>query len=309
MHRAERVEPEWLDPSSATTVWVDLAQPSEDELRVLSEVFQAHPLSVEDARSSIQYPKAEPYKGYLYVVLHGIDVRKGKHAFATRDVDFFIGPTWLVTVHDGESTSIAHLREVCDRHDRLLSEGPVALVHRIVDSMVDHYRPVMDALEARIDHLEEDAFTGREQLARKMLKLRQELATMRRVLMPQRDVLGRLARREFVAISDEMAYRFRDVYDHVVRLADEAILFQDRVTGILEVNLASISNRLNQVMKVLTVMSTIFLPLTVLSGMWGMNVALPVFPGGPAAQFWWVLAIMIGIAAAMLAIFRRNRWM
>jgi len=309
VHRAERVEPEWLDPSSATTVWVDLAQPSEDELRVLSEVFQAHPLSVEDARSSIQYPKAEPYKGYLYVVLHGIDVRKGKHAFATRDVDFFIGPTWLVTVHDGESTSIAHLREVCDRHDRLLSEGPVALVHRIVDSMVDHYRPVMDALEARIDHLEEDAFTGREQLARKMLKLRQELATMRRVLMPQRDVLGRLARREFVAISDEMAYRFRDVYDHVVRLADEAILFQDRVTGILEVNLASISNRLNQVMKVLTVMSTIFLPLTVLSGMWGMNVALPVFPGGPAAQFWWVLAIMIGIAAAMLAIFRRNRWM
>ena len=112
-----------------------------------------------------------------------------------------------------------------------------------------------------------------------MLQLRHELAQMRRVLMPQRDVIGRLARREFPAISDEMAYRFRDVYDHVVRLADEAILFQDRVTGILEVNLASISNRLNQVMKVLTVMSTIFLPLTVLSGMWGMNVPLPHFPG------------------------------
>ena len=309
MRRTERVEPEWLDPSSTATVWVDLAKPSEDELLILSEVFHAHPLSIDDARSSIQFPKAEPYKGYLYVVLHGIDVRKGRHAFATRDVDFFVGPTWLVTVHDGESTSIAHLREVCDRHDRLLSEGPVALVHRIVDSMVDHYRPVMDALEARIDHLEEDAFTGQQQLARKMLKLRQELAIMRRVLMPQRDVLGRLARREFVAISDEMAYRFRDVYDHVVRLADEAILFQDRVTGILEVNLASISNRLNQVMKVLTVMSTIFLPLTVLSGMWGMNVPLPAFPGGPAAQFWWVLGIMIGIAAAMLAVFRTNRWM
>jgi magnesium transporter len=309
VHRAERVEPEWLDPSSATTVWVDLAKPTEDELLVLADVFHAHPLSIEDARSSIQFPKAEPYKGYLYVVLHGIDVRKGKQAFATRDVDFFIGPSWLVTVHDGESTSIAHLRELCGRHDRLLSEGPVALVHRIVDAMVDHYRPVMDALEARIDRLEEDAFTGQQQLARKMLKLRQELATMRRVLMPQRDVLGRLARREFVAISDEMTYRFRDVYDHVVRLADEAILFQDRVTGILEVNLASISNRLNQVMKVLTVMSTIFLPLTVLSGMWGMNVALPAFPGGPAAQFWWVFAIMIGIAAAMLAVFRTNRWM
>jgi magnesium transporter len=142
-----------------------------------------------------------------------------------------------------------------------------------------------------------------------MVTLRHELAQMRRVLMPQRDVIGRLARREFSAISDEMAYRFRDVYDHVVRLADEAILFQDRVTGILEVNLAAISNRLNQVMKVLTVMSTIFLPLTVLSGMWGMNVMLPKFPGGDAAQFWWVTGIMVAVAVAMLAVFRRNRWM
>jgi magnesium transporter len=290
-------------------LWVDLAAPTEEETRILADVFHFHPLSIEDARSSIQFPKAEPYPGYLYVVLHGIDVRKGKQAFATRDVDFFIGPRYLVTVHDGEAASIAHLRELCDRHDRLLAEGPVGLFHRIVDSMVDHYRPVMDALEQRINGLEEEAFTGQSQLARRMLKLRHELAEMRRVLMPQRDVIGRLARREFSAISDEMAYRFRDVYDHVVRLADEAILFQDRVTGILEVNLASISNRLNQVMKVLTVMSTIFLPLTVLSGMWGMNVPLPRFPGDDAAQFWWVAGIMLAIAVGMLAVFRRNRWM
>jgi magnesium transporter len=142
-----------------------------------------------------------------------------------------------------------------------------------------------------------------------MLRLRHELAQTRRVLIPQRDVIGRLARREFPAISDEMAYRFRDVYDHVVQMADEAILFQDRVTGILEVNLASISNRLNQVMKVLTVMSTIFLPLTVLSGMWGMNTHLPQFPGGEPAQFWWIAGIMIVVAVAMLAVFRRNHWM
>jgi magnesium transporter len=309
VQQAERVEPAWLGPSSGATVWVDLAGPTLEDASILGDVFHLHPLSIEDARSSIQYPKAEPYPSYLYVVLHGIDVRKGKQAFATRDVDFFIGANWLVTVHDGESTSIAHVRELCELHDRLLAEGPVGLFHRIVDAMVDHYRPVMDALERRIDDLEEEAFAGQKELSRRMLKLRHELAEMRRVLMPQRDVLGRLARREFAAISDEMAYRFRDVYDHVVRLADEAILFQDRVTGILEVNLASISNRLNQVMKVLTVMSTIFLPLTVLSGMWGMNVPLPHFPGGDAAQFWWMAGIMVAVAAAMLAVFRRNRWM
>lgn len=309
MRRADRVEPAWLDPSSNTTVWVDLAGATDDESRVLSEVFHFHPLSIEDAQGSIQFPKAEPYPGYLYVVLHGIDVKKGKEAFATRDVDFFLGPTFLVTVHDGQSTSISHLRDLCDRHDRLLAEGPVGLFHRIVDAMVDHYRPVMDALEERIDTLEEEAFTGQAELARRMLELRHELAQMRRIMMPQRDVIGRLARREFSQISDEMAYRFRDVYDHVVQMADEAILFQDRVTGILEVNLSSISNRLNQVMKVLTVMSTIFLPLTVLSGMWGMNTKLPQFPGGEAAQFWWITGIMIAVAAAMLAVFRRNRWM
>jgi magnesium transporter len=128
------------------------------------------------------------------------------------------------------------------------------------------------------------------------------------VLIPQRDAIGRLGRREFPLISDEMAFRFRDVFDHVVRLAEEVILFQDRMTGVLEVNLASVSNRLNQIMKVLTVMSTIFLPLTVLTGMWGMNVPIPHLPGGPDAQFWWISGIMFTISVVMLLVFRLNKW-
>jgi magnesium transporter len=145
-------------------------------------------------------------------------------------------------------------------------------------------------------------------MARHVMKLKREVTSMRRVLIPQRDAIGRLARREFPAISDEMAYRFRDVYDHVVRLTEEAILFQDRVTGIFEVNLSSVSHRLNKVMKLLTVMSTIFLPLTVLTGMWGMNIKLPHFPGGEGVQFVWVVTIMAVISLAMLAVFRRMRW-
>jgi magnesium transporter len=132
---------------------------------------------------------------------------------------------------------------------------------------------------------------------------------MRRVLVPQRDAIGRLARREFPTISDEMTYRFRDVYDHVVRLTEEAVLFQDRITGIFEVNLSSVSNRLNQVMKLLTVMSTIFLPMTVLTGMWGMNITIPHFPGGPDQQFWWIFGLMIIICLVMLMFFRRNKWL
>ena len=304
----ERVEREWLDPASPVTLWADLAAPTDEEFRLLSDVFGFHPLAVDDARSSLQYPKVEPFSGYLYLVLHGIDLNKSRSQFATRDVDFFLGRNYLVTVHDGESRSVGHMRELCDRHERILSEGPVALLHRIVDTMVDNYRPAIEALEDRLDKLENQAFTGHEQIVRQVIKLKRELGTLRRVILPQRDVIGRLARREFGAISDEMAFRFRDVYDHMARYADEAFLFQERVTGIHEVNLATVSNRLNQVMKVLTVMSTIFLPLTVLTGMWGMNIELPHFPGGPQAQFWWVAGVMAVLIVGMLAGFRRLKW-
>ena len=129
-----------------------------------------------------------------------------------------------------------------------------------------------------------------------------------RVVIPQRDAVGRLARREFPLINDEVTYRFRDVYDQFVRLSEEAIMFQDRISGILDAHLSSVSNRLNVVMKVLTVISTIFLPLTVLTGMWGMNVPLPMLPGGEMVQFWGVAAMMAVIAVVMLLVFRLNRW-
>ena len=306
--RIERVEPEWLDPSSPVTLWVDLENPTADETLVLSEQFKLHPISVEDARSALQFPKIETYPGYLYLVLHGIALRKGQTSFATKDIDFFLGRNYLITVHDGTSRSIARVKEVCDQHERILSEGAVGLMHRIVDSMVDHYRPAIEELEDRIAKLEEIAFSGKENMVRQVLKLKRDLATLRRVLIPQRDAIGRLARREFGIITDEMAYRFRDVYDHIARYSEEAILFQDRVTGILEVNLSTVSNRLNMVMKVLTVMSTIFLPLTVLTGMWGMNIKLPVFPGGDAAQFWWIAGTMLVVILTMLALFRRRGW-
>jgi magnesium transporter len=304
----ERIEPEWLAPSSPVTLWADLAQPADGDLQLLGEVFGFHRLSVEDARSALQYPKIEPYPGYLYVVLHGIDLTRGRAQFATRDVDFFLGRNYLVTVHDGQSRSIGRLRELCDQHERILSEGAVALLHRIVDLMVDNYRPAIEGFEERLNKLEDTAFGGQDQIVRQIIKLKRELGALRRVIIPQRDVVGRLARREFAAISDEMAYRFRDVHDHMVRYADEVALFQERVSGIYEINLATISNRLNSVMKVLTVMSTIFLPLTVLTGMWGMNISIPHFPGGEAVQFWWIAVIMIAIIVAMLALFRRNKW-
>ena len=308
--KVDRVDPRWLDPASGVTLWVDVVQPTPEEgQQLLAETFHFHPLSVEDALSEIHHPKVEPYDRYLYVILHGIDFQAIEHQFATLDVDFFLAENYLVTVHDGRSRSIQMVKDLCVHHAHILEEGPVALMHRIVDSMVDNYAPELAEIEEQMDELEDQAILGTgDNLMRPILAIKRDLASLRRVVIPQRDVVGRLARREFPQISNEMAYRFRDVYDHLVRYADEAVMFQDRVTGILEGYLSAISNRLNQVMKVLTVVSTIVLPMTVLTGLWGMNVALPHFAGSDAAQFWWVVAIMGVITVAMLAVFRWKHW-
>ena len=307
--RVTSVDREWLNPAANTFVWVDLAAPSIPETLILSDTFAFHPLSVEDARQDLHYPKLEAYDGYLYAVLHGIFFQPGAQGFATHDVDFFIGPHYLVTVHDGHSRSILEYQENVQRNSKLMAEGPFALFHRIVDAMVDHYRPEVEKLENRIDRLETKVFGHpTKALIREILHTKRDVSTLRRIVTPQRDVIARLARRDFVDISTDLSFRFRDVYDHIVRVADDAASFQDRIAGILDAHLTNVSNRLNEVMKVLTVVSTIFMPLTLLSGLWGMNLLLPRFPGGDAAQFWWLFGIMAVIVVFMLLFFRRRDW-
>ena len=314
VHRNGRSEPatsidrSWLHPASGAVVWVDISDPSVPESLLLSDTFGFHPLSVEDAMSKLEFPKVEAYEGYLYVVLHGLAYTKGDD-FATHDIDFFLGRNFLVTVHDGTSRSVKEIQEHCPRNPHILGDGPVALFHRIVDRMVDRYLPEVDEFEEWMDEIEDTVFgEPSTNVVRDILDLKRQISALRRIAIPQRDVIGRLARREFTDISSEMAYRFRDVYDHIVRLNDEAMMLHDRITGVLEAHLSSVNNRLNQVMKVLTVVATVFMPLTLLSGIWGMNVDLPRFPGGDAAQFWWIVGAMVALAALMLAVFRRKRW-
>ena len=306
----DRVDPAWLAPGSGVWVWVDLSAPTLEETRILSDVFHFHELAVEDALSEIHHPKVESYGDYLYLILHGIDFREAEHCFKTQDVDFFLGEQFLVTVHPGISRTLTDLRGVCVRNHRALGEGPVALMHRIIDAMVDHYRPEVDRLNDRLDKLEEEIFERPDaRLAKQILDFKADVSSLRRVVLPQRDAVARLARREFPIISEPLAYRFRDVHDHLVRLVDEAMFFQDRVTSLLDAHLSQVSNQLNGVMKVLTIIATIFMPLTVIVGLWGMNVSLPTLPGGDPAQFWWVTGLMLALGAGMLGYFRRRRWL
>ena len=307
--RVQAVEPEWLRPGSNVVLWVDLAAPTPEEFRILSETFHFHPLAVEDAVADVPHPKIEPYDGYVYLILHGIDFRAAQHRFATHDTDFFLGPNYLVTVHDGQTRTIKEMHEICQRNGHILSEGPVALMHRIIDLMVDHYRPEVDKLESRLDTLEDCVFDqAGGNMVRDILTLKRDVNSLRRVVQPQRDVIGRLARREFAFISDELAYRFRDVFDHLVRLSDEALLLQDRVTSILDAHLSNVSNRLNQQMKLLTLVTVIALPFTVLGGLFGMNVHLPgISSENDPRAFWWILAVAICLVGLTLTFLRGKR--
>ena len=308
--QADSIDPTWLKPDSGVKLWVDLAGPTPDELTVLTDDFHFHPLAVEDAVAEVHHPKIETYDGYLYLILHGIDYRRSHEAFATHDTDFFLGPNYLVTIHDGQTRSVAAVRDVCQRSEHILAEGPAALMHRIIDRMVGNYRPEVDELEKWLNELEGNVFRDpRPELVREILDLKKDITGLRRIALPQRDALGRLARREFPMISDELAYRFRDVYDNLVRIAEEALIFQDRVTSILEAHLSYASFRLNAVMKVLTVITVIFMPLTFVAGLYGMNMKLPlVWNDTDSRPFWWIIAGMLVAVGAMLAFFRKRNW-
>ena len=304
------VDPNWLDDDSHVVVWVDIISPGADEARVMREVLGLHDLAIEDALGEVHQPKIESYPGFLYVILHGIDHAATEHSFATHDVDFFLGRNFLVTVHDGRFRSLARIAEICPRSDHLLAEGPAALMHRIVDLMVDHYRPEVDEFEEWIDETEKLIFESPAGLhIRDILELKRDVVSLRRVTIPQRDVVGRLARREFSEIDMTVAYRFRDVYDHLVRIADESMVFSDRITSLLEAHLSVTSNRLNEVVKVLTIITTVFGPMTVITGMFGMNVHLPMLPGNDLMQFWWVVGLMVTSVGGMLYFFRSRGWL
>jgi magnesium transporter len=303
------IDPAWLAADSGVYVWADLSAPGPDEERVLREVFRLHDLAIEDALHQTNQPKVEAYDNYLHLVLHGINFQPDEHAFDTYDTDFFVSATYLVTVHDGKRRSIAQVADQCGRNAFVLSEGPIALMHRIVDTMVAHYRPEIDEVEERLDQLEDNVVeSGGHDLIHEILAVKRDISMLRRVMIPQRDVAGRLARREFPLIGQEMAYRFRDVYDQLVRFSEDALIFQDRVTGILDAHLATVSNRLGQVSKLVAVIATLFGPLTVITGLFGMNVPLPAFPGGEAMQFWWIVGLMVVASGGMFFWFRRTGW-
>lgn len=299
------------------TFWLDMSTPTEDELALLDEVFGFHPLAIEDTIGRMQRPKIENYNhvgqgcahGYFYMVLHGPDLESFRQNLRTKELDIFCSQQYLVTIHDEPMRSIeTALNRTIGDPKRILSRGIDLLLHNILDYLVDLYDPILDYLEEAIDELEEQALANpAPDLLNKIATKKRDLLNLRRVVGPQREVIAQLTRGEVPFIRESTRIYLRDVQDHLIRIVEMVELYRDLVMGARDIYLSSISNNMNQVMKTLTTISVIGLPLTIITGFFGMN--FDALPGiHKASTFWITVVFMMMAVAGMLMFFRVKKW-
>ena len=296
-------------PEEGDCVWVDLDGPTEAEAAVLSEPFQFHPLAIEDCWQGPQSPKVDDYRDYAFIVVHGVSYDQEFGNFETHELNVFLSHNYLVTFHAEPSLSIAAAVEHLRYSPQLLKQGPDFLLHFIVDRLVDNYFPKLEVMEDRIEKLEASAFQDpSEEVLNRIFETRRQLTHLRRVVGHEREVLVVMSRGGVLFVGDKARLYFRDVYDHMLRITEMSDVLRDTINVILQAYLSMISNRLNNTMRVLTVIATIMLPMTVITGIYGMN-----FRNMPELSwnygYYVVLGGMALISGAMLWVFRKRKWL
>jgi magnesium transporter len=293
-------------------IWVDMEAPSvEEQQKVLAELFRFHPLAVEDTINEAHIPKLDDYGSYLYLVFHSLVQGDEPMDIHTKEVDVFVGPNYLITVHELPSRTIDKLWRKEYHQERGLTRGIALLLYEILDRQIDGYMELLDNFERRIEELGDLIFQAKidheNAILNEILTAKSSALRVRRILLPQREVIEHLAHDDLSAIPNEARIYFQDLYDHLSRISDLADSMRDLVHGTMTTHLTISSNRLNEVMKVLTVISTIFMPLSFIASIYGMNFrSMPELSNPWGYPLIWVIFIVI--AGAMILYFRRRHW-
>lgn len=298
-------------------IWVDMMPKDNDEQvaeRLLLEQFGFHSLAIDDALRETHVPKVDDWHEYLYVVLHAVRFDTATRRIRTLELDAFVGKNYLVTHHCESVAAIDSIWTAVGRAPRRLSSGCDNLLYQIADSIVAEYMPLVDQLDDWIDEVEEEIFRKpTAQTLARILRQKRRLVSMRRSLSALREVLNRLARDDYDVIDSSDRVYFRDVYDHVVRLYDIVESMRDLVGGSLDTYLSVTSNRINEIMKTLTIVNVIFLPLSFVASFFGMNffgeqfAMHPDFTGG--WMFWVSITMMLAAPPAMFVWMRSRKWL
>jgi magnesium transporter len=289
--------------------WLDLTNPSEEEAAFLAEVFSFHPLAIEDMRKRGQRPKLDDFGDYMFLVYYGATISEGG-AIEMQEVHAFLSGGYIVTVHAGRCAALEEARE------RMEAQSPRSeqfVVYRVLDGLTDTFFPVLETIDERMERLDAEIFDRpKPEQLEEITTLRRELVDLRRVVTPQRDLLARGVDDilEIPGLEADSRNYFRDVYDHAIRISDQIDSDRDLLAGTRDAYLSIVSNRLNQITKQLTVVATVFLPLSFIVGFFGQNFKWLVVNIDSAGAFWALgIGSLVLSVLALLAWFRRGSYL
>lgn len=310
IHVSTEAELPALLANPKNVVWVDMWDPGEPEKKLLSSVFELHPILIDDMLADAPTPKIERFEKYLYLVFHALQNGcEKKGAVDTVDFDFFVGSNWLVSSHPPDNNAAQAALEAVRKKPTELRKGAAYVAYLMVEDITERFLPLMDRLDNDIDKLETEILHGTgPQLLEQVFAMKKTLQRLRRVGLHQKEILNRLGRGDFALIPEETRPFFRDAYDHFVRVVDLGDSFREIVNGAMEAYISINGHKMNEVMKVLTLSSTIMLPLTFIAGLYGMN-----FDVMPELhwQYGYFVAIgtMVLTAIGLVAFFKRRGWL
>lgn len=298
-----------LEAAGTEGFWLDIGDPDDSDYAVLEEVFKFHPLTIEDVRHRNQRPKLEEYTGYTFVVLFAAEWDAKSLAFLEHHI--YLGPRYLVTVHEEPAPGLDALRDRVGKNPELSKGDPAFLTYLVIDSIVDGNFAMLEQLDETIDQLQDDIVERADKSVLSVIYgLKHDITQLRRYLAAQRDLFQRLVTHSIDLHGNDMTVYWRDVYDHIVRQYETVDSLRDLLTGAMDVYLSTVSNRLNTTMKTLTIIASLFLPLTWLTGFYGMNFAyLTQVLEPPYWAFWVAVGTMLGSLVVQVFLFRRRGWL
>lgn len=295
----------------AERFWIDLEDSNEQELTQLGELLGLAEEAIEDCLQGEQRPRIDDYDDYFLIVLYGVVPPEGTPADGPRKLVVFCGPKFVLTVHDEPLRTTEWLRRRFKRHGQLyLAHGVDRLLFRLVDEIVDNYLIFIDQCDDEVEHLEMRSFdlVDEENLLREIAVLRRRLLEFRRLATAQRALLEPISKGDFDFVSRDLSEEFVHVRDHLTHALDRTEALRDRLNGALHNYHSALAKRTNDIMRVLTIFAAIMLPLSLIAGIYGMNV--PIWPAEDSeGSFWGILAVMASIAGGLLWYFRRRGWL
>ncbi len=291
--------------------WVNIERPTEKETEYLAQNYPFHPLDLDDCLSRIQRPKIDEYKDYLFLVFHFPVFHKEARVTTSSQLSVFIGQNYLITLHKGELKPLVKLFKECqiDEESRQenFSQGSGYLLYRIIDRLVDYCLPILNKIGDNMEEVEDHMFSDRTRGAIKEISsLRRDIISFRRIIWPMRAVIGSLEPKVRRFSKTDLAVYFGDMVDHVDKIWDGLDEYKEIIEGLNDTHDSLANNRTNEVMRILTIVATIFFPITLVASIFGMNIPLPFQHSGYSLLY--VILIMLAIIGGMLYFFRRRHW-